>query len=98
MDLLSQGKDGPKEFSRHQGPLRNKGKLVVVLETPIHAKILQHVHSSPEASHMGYHKTLHKARLYFYWLGKRKDIKKVVRECQIFQVNKTETIFPGGIL
>lgn len=61
-------------------------------------KILQHIHSSLEAGHMGYHTTLHQAKLDFYWPGMRKDFKKLVKECEVCQVNKYETSMLAGLL
>lgn len=55
-----------------------KGKMVVSA-TSFHEKILHYVHSSPEAGHRGYHKTLSRAKLDFYWPGMRKDVKMVIR-------------------
>jgi IS30 family transposase len=34
----------------------------------------------------------------FHWRGMRKDIKKLVKECEVCQVNKHETIHPAGLL
>lgn len=74
-----------------------KGKLVVVPTTSFYETIMQYVDSIPKTSHMGYHKTLHRAKLDFYCLGMRKDVKWVVRECQTCQVNKVETVLPTGL-
>lgn len=93
VQLLSHGVDDPKGYSLKQGLLLRKGKLVVVPTTPFHGKNLQHLHSSPEASHIGYHKTLYKVKLDFYWPCMRKDIKMVVNECQIYQMNKSKIVF-----
>lgn len=65
MAIFSQGKEGLKGFTLQRGLLFRKGKLVVDPATPFHAKILQHVHDNPEVGHMGYHKTLHRAKLDF---------------------------------
>lgn len=51
-----------------------------------------------EARHMGYNKTLYQAKLDFCWLGMRKDVKKLMKECQVCQVNKYETSMPAGLL
>lgn len=62
--------------------LLRKGKLVIVPSSPSQAKFLQHVHSKSGS-----------------WAhGMKKDVKKLVRECQICQVNKNETSFPTGLL
>lgn len=80
------------------GILLRKGKMVIVPFSAFYHKILHHIHASPEASHMGYHRTLKKANLDFTWPGMRKDIKKLVRECQVCQVNKSENVMSPGLL
>ncbi|KAF5468849.1 hypothetical protein F2P56_012962 [Juglans regia] len=46
---LQKGQQVSKEFSLQQGLLFRKGKLVIVPSLPFHAKILHHIHHSPEA-------------------------------------------------
>lgn len=41
---------------------------------------------------MGYLKTLKKAKVDFYWEITRKDIKKLVKECNVCQVTKYENV------
>jgi hypothetical protein len=50
------------------------------------------------AGKSGYEKTLHRAKRDFYWQGMRKDIKKFIRECDIFQQNKHDNLYPAGLL
>lgn len=47
---------------------------------------------------MGYHKTLQRAKMDFYWKGMREDIKKLVKECDICQVTKYEALHIAGLL
>jgi hypothetical protein len=56
------------------------------------------VHSDQTARHSGYEKTLHRARRDFYWKVMRKDIKSFIRECEVCQRNKRESISPAGLL
>lgn len=70
----------------------------MVQHSPFKAKVLHHILDSPQAGHVGYHKTLHRAKMDFYWEGIRRDIKKLARECEVCQTCKYETVHPVGLL
>lgn len=95
---LQQGQKGPKHYSLYQGLLLRKGRLVVIPSSSFQAKILQFIHHNPQTGHVGYHKTLQKAKMNFYWEGRHKDIKKLVWECEVCQINKHETVQYPGLL
>jgi hypothetical protein len=95
---LQQGRAAPPGYSLQQGLLLRKGRLWIVKGSPFQFQLLEFIHSNPTSGHLGYHKTVHRAKLDFYWKGMRNDIKKFVRECEICQVNKHETIHPAGLL
>lgn len=98
VESLEKGDLVSGNFSLQQGILLRKGKMLIVPGSSFQRKVLQYIHSSPEAGHVGYHKTLHKAKLDFYWPGMRKDIRRLVKECQVCQVNKSDNAFPAGLL
>lgn len=83
INKLLQRSEDPKGYSLLQGLLLRKGKMVIVPTIGIHDKILHYIHTSPEAGHRGYQKILSMVKLNLYWSGMRRDIKRVVRECQI---------------
>lgn len=56
------------------------------------------MHHNPQAGNVGYHKTLQSVTLDFYWEGMRGDIKKFVKECDVCQITKYETLHPIGLL
>jgi hypothetical protein len=95
---LQQGRAAPPGYSLQQGLLLRKGRLWIVKGSPFQFQLLEYIHSNPTSGHSGYHKTVHRAKLDFYWKGMRNDIKKFVRECDICQVNKHETFHPAGLL
>ncbi|XP_042958052.1 uncharacterized protein LOC122293563 [Carya illinoinensis] len=97
-EKLQHGSEGPKHFTLQQGLLLRKGKIVVVSDSAFKTKVLYYIHNSPQAGHMGYHKTLHRAKQDFYWKGMRKDVKTFVKECEICQACKHETLHPAGLL
>jgi hypothetical protein len=50
------------------------------------------------AGHLGFLKKYQNIKKYFWGEGMKKDIQKIVRECQVFQRNKGETIKSPGLL
>ena len=52
-------------------------------------KIIAEVHSTTFAGHLGYDKTLEKARTRFYWPFSASSIKKFIKECRLCQMNKS---------
>lgn len=63
---VQKGETFDKNYTMQQGLLLRKGKLVIVSSSPFKERILQFIHNSPQAGHVGYRKTLHKARVDFY--------------------------------
>jgi hypothetical protein len=95
---LQHGNSAPKGYSLQQRLILKKGRLWIVKDSPFQLKLLDYIHSNPTAGHSGYHKTVQRAKVDFYWRGMRKDIKKLVKECEVCQVNKHETIHLAGLL
>lgn len=58
--------------------------MVIVPRSEFQPKVLQYIQDhNPQAKHMGYHKTLKREKLEFYWEGVRKAIKKLVKKCDV---------------
>jgi hypothetical protein len=98
LEALQNGLSAPPGYSLQQGLLLYKGRLWIVKGSSFQFQLLDYIHANPSFGHSGFHKTVHRAKRDFYWKGMRKDIKKLVRECDICQVNKPETIHPAGLL
>lgn len=95
---LQNGETSDKHYTLQQGLLLRKGKIVIVPSCPFKENFLHFIHNISQVGHVGYHKTLHRAILNFYWEWMRADIKKVMKECDICQVAKYETLHPIGLL
>jgi hypothetical protein len=95
---LQRGNSAPKGYSLQQGLILKKGRLWIVKDSQFQLKLLDYIHSNPTFGHSGYHKTVQRANVDFHWRGMQKDIKKLVKECEVCQVNKHETIHPAGLL
>jgi hypothetical protein len=56
------------------------------------------VHASPIAGHAGFDKTMQRSRKDFFWPGKKSDVKKFIKECDICQKVKAENLSLAGLL
>jgi predicted ester cyclase len=98
LQKLKDGFDIPKGYTLQQGLILRKGRIYIVQSSSFKEKILHYVHSNPQAGHLGYHKTLQRAKADFFWPGMRKDIRRLIRECDVCQASKVENIHPPGLL
>lgn len=78
--------------------LRRKGKIVMGPDDNLKAKILNWNHASVEGWHSGSELTLRRVKAIFYWKGLSKSVKQFVRQCQVCQVSKSESIASPGLL
>lgn len=75
-----------------------KGRVLLDPLSTFCQEVLADAHSSPIGGHSGYHRTLQRAKATFWWVGMRKAVKTLVRECDKCQRNKTESVAPPGLL
>lgn len=80
------------------GLLFYKGRLYVSTSPELQYQLLQLLHTSPQAGHLGYHKTLHRANREFYWEGMWRDIKQFIKECDTCQQKNFENILSRDLL
>ncbi|KAG6626963.1 hypothetical protein CIPAW_15G089900 [Carya illinoinensis] len=81
---LSTKQKVPKDFASQHGLILKNERILVVPKSPFKENVLNYVHSSPQAGHAGFLKTYERAKAYFYWIGMKRDIKKLVCECDIY--------------
>ena len=67
-------------------------------ESKLKQKILKEVHNSPLVRHLGFLKTYRSFREKFSWKGLKGDVLQHVRECMVYQQNKSEHTLPAGLL
>ena len=53
----------------------------VILPVEYRSLILQELHNSKSAGHMGERRTLHRVKARYYWAGMRADVRSWVRQC-----------------
>jgi hypothetical protein len=55
-------------------------------------------HSSSSGGHFGYLKALTRISISFVWPGIRTSVKSFIRDCEVCQCCKHETLWPVGLL
>lgn len=66
--------------------------------TELRDKIILPIHQSNQGGHSGVQGTYQRIQLTFLWPGLRQQVKKIVSQCQICQVSKTEHVRTPGFL
>jgi hypothetical protein len=87
-----------QKYSLRDGILLYKNRIILGDSPHLKAQVLLYVHSDPMAGHVGYEKTLQRAKRDFYWQGMRRDIKAFIRQCDTCQMNKHDNTYPAGVL
>lgn len=62
------------------------------------ARVLNHVHNSPLVGYSSNLKSLHKAKQNWDWQGKKFNLKRHIKECEVCQRVNSETIAPAKLL
>lgn len=71
---------------------------MTVPESLFKGKIMQHIHDNPLGGHLGYLRTYQSAKRDFYWKVMKKDIKRLVRECDMCQIVKHKIVALASLL
>ena len=90
--------DISSHFTISHNQLRYKGRLVIPRRSSFMKAILSDFHDSPAGGHAGYFKTYERVADQFYLTGMMSDIKRHESECQVCQINKTNSLAPAGLL
>lgn len=76
-----------------------KGKVMLDPTSPLCREVIADAHDSPSGGHSGYHRTLCRVKITFWWRPwVRKMVKHAVCECDTCQRNKLETVSSAGLL
>ena len=75
-----------------------RGRIHLSPTSSLLPAILTDGHSSPAGGHFGYLKTLTRISSSFLWPGMRTSVKNFIRECEVCQRCKHETLRPAGLL
>ncbi|KAD2804089.1 hypothetical protein E3N88_37466 [Mikania micrantha] len=95
---LQNGGPSSSKYSWNGEVLFRKGKVIVGKDITLQNDIITLCHSSPMGGHSGIHGTMQRIRSLFYWKGLHKGVQNFVRNCDICQQGKNETIASPGLL
>ena len=62
------------------------------------ARVLNHVYNSPLVRYSSDLNSLHRAKQNWDWQGKKSDLKRHIKECEVCQRVNSETIAPARLL
>lgn len=85
-------------FSFRNETLIYQGRVILPTTSRFIPQFLHEFHSSLCGGHSRYIRTYKRITSVFYWEGKKIDIKRYVRECEICQRMKYEATTPMGLL
>ena len=75
-----------------------KGRLVLPKGSSKIPKLLKEFHDSATGGHSRFFRTYKRISAIIYWEGMRKDIQQYVATCEVYQLNKYQTLSPAGLL
>lgn len=100
-DILKELRDGaapPMGYHLQQGIILKKGRIVNPINATIMGKIMHYIHDNSHGGNFGYLETYHCAMRDFILQEMKKDVKRLVRECETCQAVKYETTPLVGLL
>lgn len=86
------------KISVHAGIIRVKDKLYVGTHADWRSKMIQTIHDSSVGGHSGILGTYQRMRKIFYWPGMKQTVIDQVKQCDVYQWNKGETVASPGLL
>jgi len=85
-------------FTWRNGLLLYKGRVVIPNDATLRATLLHEMHDTKVGGHSGVLRTFKKLVQQFYWPGMHKAVQNYVKECEICQKTKAETLALAGLL
>ena len=85
-------------FQWVDGYLLFKGRLYLPGNSTLIPLLLLEGHDGKVGGHSGVLKTYKRVAASVFWPGMKRDINEYVRNCQVCQQNKYQTLTPGGLL
>ncbi|KAL4384307.1 hypothetical protein GQ457_15G015210 [Hibiscus cannabinus] len=95
---IRNGNQDSSGYSEQAGLLLYHGKIVVPKEAALMSLLLREFHSSKVGGHAGIHRSYQRLAANFFWVNMRSDVRQFVRQCQVCQRMKTESLLPAGLL
>ncbi|GMI85390.1 hypothetical protein HRI_002208300 [Hibiscus trionum] len=86
------------DYADHEGLILFQGRILVPNEVALRSLLLREFHESKLGGHSGINRTYRRLSANFYWQSMRQDVRHYVRNCQICQRMKSESLRPAGLL
>ena len=74
------------------------GKVYLNPVSPLIPTLIAECHATPQGGHFRFHKTLARLRSDFRWPKMRHIIQDYIRQCEVCQQNKSDSMSPAGLL
>lgn len=85
-------------YTFQHGRLKFQGKIEVGPDADLRRKFLTEFHNSPIGGHSGIRETFEMIHSFLWWPTLRHDVTTFVRECDVCQQQKHETLASPGLL
>ncbi|KAL4290327.1 hypothetical protein GQ457_14G018800 [Hibiscus cannabinus] len=82
----------------HEGIVVFQGRIMVPNEVALRTLLLREFHGSKIGGHSGINRTYRRLSANFYWKTMRQDVRHYVRNCQVCQRMKSDSLVPAGLL
>lgn len=93
-----EGQLNKQNYKKQGGVWFYKGRVLLDSQSPLCSQVISEHHDTPTGGHSSYHRILHRVKRTFWWKGMKADVKKAVRECDMCQRHKHESMIPPGLL
>ncbi|KAL4290180.1 hypothetical protein GQ457_14G026510 [Hibiscus cannabinus] len=87
-----------QDYDYQCGLVLHRGRIVVPNEIALRSLLLREYHESVSGGHAGMLRTFHRLSANFFWENMRREVRKYVRECQVCQRMKSDSLSPAGFL
>jgi hypothetical protein len=98
LDQWFQNKDNVEGLVPYDGFLLYEGRIAVPNALGLRAHLVQELHDSPYALHLGVNKTRKLVSRHYWWPTLARDVEQYVRICHHCQKNKAHSTKPSGLL
>lgn len=95
---VEQGKLSSSRYRKVNGVWFYKERVLLDPDAEFCHTIFRDHHTSPGGGHSGYHRTLRRIKSSFWWTGMKDFVRKAIREYEVCQRNKNETVAPPSLL
>ncbi|KAL1534405.1 hypothetical protein AAHA92_30586 [Salvia divinorum] len=94
---IAAGTAGP-QYTFCDGLIYCDRRVCVSATSPLRDAVIYEHHSTPQAGHPGFDRTLRRLSAHFFWPHMSRDVKKFVAACVDCQTTKYSTQKPAGLL